>query len=329
MGNGGHGMEEYSESTGKYIADGQPNKRYDNPEEEVDTVNRLFGFGRNDVFRSENFLPKTTSESSRRDVWSPVGKSYEERADYMKQADREDEKIYGKDFIARVYDKRPETIDDKSEERQSLRKQWVGDEISLQKSERQIQYGHHAVIVLGLPGSGKSAVAKDIIENNGAFEIDSDIFKTDYIPEFIQDNTMTVKTQKEAGLLADTMRNDVCREGANICIGKVGGTPSAIAHIVSELKNYGYTIDVVYNDVPAKETEQRNDSRFQRNLRDGKPARYVPRRVIRGSEYGILKTVNSLSRNPDVNGVAMYSNDVRYGEKPKLLHTVGKIKEII
>ena len=32
-GNGGHGPEEYDVNTGKYVADGQPNKYYDNPKE--------------------------------------------------------------------------------------------------------------------------------------------------------------------------------------------------------------------------------------------------------------------------------------------------------
>lgn len=32
-GNGGHGPEEYDVNTGKYVADGQPNKYYDNPDE--------------------------------------------------------------------------------------------------------------------------------------------------------------------------------------------------------------------------------------------------------------------------------------------------------
>ena len=33
LGNGGHGREEYDPNTGKYVADGQPNKVYNNPEE--------------------------------------------------------------------------------------------------------------------------------------------------------------------------------------------------------------------------------------------------------------------------------------------------------
>lgn len=34
-GNGGHGPEEYDVNTGKYVADGQPNKYYDNPKEKT------------------------------------------------------------------------------------------------------------------------------------------------------------------------------------------------------------------------------------------------------------------------------------------------------
>lgn len=35
LGNGGHGREEYDPNTGKYVADGQPNKVYNNPKENI------------------------------------------------------------------------------------------------------------------------------------------------------------------------------------------------------------------------------------------------------------------------------------------------------
>ena len=41
IGNGGHSLENYDENTGKYVADGTPNKSYNNPEEQ--TAMKMFG----------------------------------------------------------------------------------------------------------------------------------------------------------------------------------------------------------------------------------------------------------------------------------------------
>lgn len=329
MGNGGHGMEDYSPETGRYVSDGEPNKYYDNPEENA--VDKLFGVSSNSsLFRIEDVLNDAYSDRGGRKYNRLIDMNKEEREAFFDRLLEKDKEVYGEDFIKKATDSRPETIDDKSEDREKLRRQWVDTEIDRQKSIREIQHGRHAVIMLGLPGSGKSSLSNPILKNNGAYEIDSDIFKTGYIPEFKADATMSGKTQKEANRLATMMKETVLHDGANVLIGKVGGNYSAIKEIVDNLKDFGYSIDVVYNDLPGEETEQRNDTRFMNNMKrkNGK-ARYVPREVIYRSEYGVFKTINALARNDKINGMLIYSNDVPYGEKPKHLKTIGKPKEVL
>lgn len=329
VGNGGHGMEDYSPETGKYISDGEPNTYYDNPEENA--MDKLFGMSHNSKpFRVEDVLNEAYSGRGGRKYSRLIGMSEEERQFFFDKLLEKDKEVYGEDFIKKSTDDRPDTIDDMSEERQKLRNEWVNSEIDRQNSIRKIQHGRHAVIILGLPGSGKSSLSNPILENNGAYEIDSDIFKTRYIPEFKSDPTMSGKTQREAGILASDMKETALHEGANVLIGKVGGSYKSIKEIVDDLNDYGYTIDIVYNDLPGEETEKRNDNRFMSNMRKGNgQARYVPRRVIYQSEYGVFKTINALSRNDKINGMLIYSNDVPYGEKPKHLKTIGNPKEVI
>lgn len=326
MGNGGHGMEDYNPETGRYISDGEPNTYYDNPEEQA---NRLFG-GPQNIFKLEDLLEEEYRQRGGRKITRLIGMSNKERKDFFNRLLEKDKEVYGEDFINRANDGRKPTIYDNSEEREALRKQWVDDEIAKQQSSRKIQHGRHAVLMLGLPGSGKSSLSNPILESNGAYEIDSDIFKTRYIPEFKSDPTMSGKTQKEASILADNMQRQALEDGANVLIGKVGGSPSSIEKVVERLKEYGYTIDVVYNDLPAQEAERRNDLRFQGNLKKGNgQARYVPREVVYRSDYGIVKTINALARNKDIGGMLIYSNDVPYGQKPKHLKTIGKPKEVL
>lgn len=326
MGNGGHGMEDYNPETGRYISDGEPNMYYDNPEEQA---NNLFG-ERQHIFKLEDLLEEEYRQRGGRKITRLIGMSKEERKDFFNRLLEKDKEIYGEDFINRANDNREPTIYDNSEEREALRKQWVDDEIEKQQSLRKIQHGRHAVLMLGLPGSGKSSLSNPILENNGAYEIDSDIFKTRYIPEFKADPTMSGKTQKEAGILADNMQRQALEDGANVLIGKVGGSPQSIQKVINRLKEYGYTIDVVYNDLPAQEAERRNDLRFQGNIKKGNgQARYVPREVVYRSDYGIVKTINALARNKDIGGMLIYSNDVPYGTKPKHLKTIGKPKEVL
>ena len=326
MGNGGHGMEDYNPETGRYISDGEPNTYYDNPEEQA---NRLFGAPQN-IFKLEDLLEEEYRQRGGRKTTRLIGMSDKERKDFFNRLLEKDKEVYGEDFINRANDGRKPTIYDNSEEREALRKQWVRDEMAKQQSSRKIQHGRHAVLMLGLPGSGKSSLSNPILESNGAYEIDSDIFKTRYIPEFKSDPTMSGKTQKEASILADNMQRQALEDGANVLIGKVGGSPSSIEKVVERLKEYGYTIDVVYNDLPAQEAERRNDLRFQGNLKKGNgQARYVPREVVYRSDYGIVKTINALARNKDIGGMLIYSNDVPYGQQPKHLQTIGEPKEVL
>lgn len=320
VGNGGHGLEDYSENTGRYISDGEPNKYYKNPTERR---------GFYDI-KVEDIVPKKTFSGEERKFHSTAKWSNTEKRRFERNLEEQDRAVYGEDFINRAIDKNvPDTLENESTERRIQRRKWVEDEIIAQENARTIKHEHHATIVLGLPGSGKSTIANPILENTGAFEIDSDIFKTNYIPEFREDPTKSVATQHEAAWLANRMKKKIVVSGANLMIGKVGGNYKQIKYIIKYLKSKGYTIDVVYNDLPLSETLKRNDNRFKSAQEKGGVGRYVPRTYVYESAEGVPKTINSLIRhNRDIDGLTIYSNDVAMGEKPKLLKRIGNPREV-
>lgn len=103
-GNGGHGPEEYDVNTGKYVADGQPNKYYDNPDEKekyqissasisTDILKEKFGdiFGEtefddeiNAMFDEKNVekYTKNIEEMSQEELLTEIGEHKEWLEDY-------------------------------------------------------------------------------------------------------------------------------------------------------------------------------------------------------------------------------------------------------
>ena len=100
LGNGGHSYEKYDPNTGKYVADGQPNKYYDNPAEknfansslkekykdflnsieENEELNALFGWKPKENKEYEKYT-KPISEMSKEELENEINEHY----NYLKQ----------------------------------------------------------------------------------------------------------------------------------------------------------------------------------------------------------------------------------------------------
>lgn len=204
-------------------------------------------------------------------------------------------------------------------ERQFLRKKLVNDEFEQQLKDGPKKKEKRATLLLGLPGSGKSTIAKPLMKQMGAFIIDADNFKN-RIPEFQKDKKMVSAVHHESVMLSDDFRKGLSDDGYNMIIGKVGGDYESVEYILNELSDKGYKIDLILNDVPFEEALERTIGRFGR----GETDRMVPFWTIKVADKNIFNTFDKALKHPAVTGGKLYSNDVEKGKEPILLHEFKK-----
>ena len=134
------------------------------------------------------------------------------------------------------------------------------------KAERQ------AMILLGLPASGKSTVAQVMSDMRGAYLIDSDIAKRKF-PEFRFPNGATwVHEESDQVAFNDThgVFGACLEEDYNLVIPKLGSSMASIIELHQTLVSEDYETTLGYVELPRVKAVQRAISRYQTSKR------YVP-----------------------------------------------------
>lgn len=134
------------------------------------------------------------------------------------------------------------------------------------KSERK------AMILLGLPASGKSTVAQVMSDIRGAYLIDSDIAKRKF-PEFsfpnganwVHEESDEIALCDENGVLADCLLH-----GFNVVIPKIGSDVESIQDLYTEISKGGYEVSLGFVELPKEEAFKRAVFRYKMSKR------YVP-----------------------------------------------------
>ena len=263
---------------------------------------------------SISVVPLTTSSGKQRRFYSDYSDK-EQQALLVSYNSRHGSEL---DIIAKLaieYD----TSLDKSENRERKREEWLIDEYNSQMSTPK-KYERKATILLGLPGSGKSTIANLVKEQNGAFEVDADIFKEKHIPEFQKDLRMISAVHEESVDLSNRFRRELSDQGANMVIGKVGGDYERIGQLLDELQQSGYQVDVVLNDVPLETAMDRTVGRYERKETN----RLVPLHVLLHADKNVFNTFDQILKHGAVVGGKIYSNDVPKGMSPSLLKEFRK-----
>ena len=223
------------------------------------------------------------------------------------------------EFSLLTCQKNNNTSNIQTSEREFQRQKWLNDELESQLKQGQKRQEKKAVLLLGLPGSGKSTIAEPLMKDMGAFVIDADNFKK-RIPEFAQDHKMVSAVHHESVNLANKFRENLASQGYNMVIGKVGGDYESVGYILDELKDNGYQIQVVLNDVPFEVAVDRTIGRYDR----GETDRLVPFWTLKAADKNIFNTFDKVLQHPSVIGGKIYSNDVPKGQAPVLLKEFNK-----
>lgn len=143
------------------------------------------------------------------------------------------------------------------------------------KSEKQ------AIIISGLPASGKSTIASKIADSIGAIILDSDFAKRKF-PEFEEDfgaslvheeSSIVVFGDKNAN--AEPCLKGYCiSEGHNVVIPKIGNDRKSIISLAEYFRGYDYDVHLVLVSLNRQTSTKRAFNRFL------KTDRYVPLSLI-------------------------------------------------
>lgn len=167
-----------------------------------------------------------------------------------------------------------------------------------------------ANVVLGLPGSGKSTLGKELAENSGALFLERDVVCTELVKKGI--TTPTVLDQKSADI-TDLIMKKVLKNGDNLTIQTMGGSYKSLKSITNQLKNAGYQVHLHLVDLPAKKAIERTISRYN----DG--GQFVDPLIPFFMRNKPKTNFNKIQKEGLINSAAVYSSDVPKGEPFKLV----------
>lgn len=122
-----------------------------------------------------------------------------------------------------------------------------------------------AFIVIGRPAGGKSSVFADpLSKEHNARIIDSDIVR-EWLFGYEQ-GLGSGYVQEASASVADAAFLQAALAGDNMVIPRIGG-PSVISEVAIPLRSAGYTVELLFNEVPERSSIMRAASRFARTGR--------------------------------------------------------------
>lgn len=98
LGNGGNSLEKYNPEDGKYIADGKPNKYYDNPEEKI-TPEQQTRLNNLNFFRDSGLIDEDEYNESYNEIFKKT-ENFDKKLSFMKQEELLKEISLHEDFFS-------------------------------------------------------------------------------------------------------------------------------------------------------------------------------------------------------------------------------------
>ncbi|EIA1343043.1 TPA: zeta toxin family protein [Vibrio parahaemolyticus] len=178
------------------------------------------------------------------------------------------------------------------------------------KPRNRERFNRKAIILLGLPASGKSTVAQVMSDMQGAYIIDSDFAKRKF-PELAFPNGASWTHEESDDLIYEKGDGVLARcldKGANMVIPKVGAKAESIISIFDTLKSHGYDVSLGLVWLEPKKALQRAIKRYQQSKR------YVPIFKIISDDTKPKEVFDSLVNQLDLENYVHLSSDVPLNE---------------
>lgn len=174
-----------------------------------------------------------------------------------------------------------------------------------------VQSDRKAIILLGLPASGKSTVAQKMSEKMGAFIVDSDFAKRKF-PEIAFPNgaAWTHAESNDVVFKDPAGPYSACLGlGHNMIIPKIGSSPKSILELKDYLESLQFSVSLGLVWLEPKKAMQRAIGRYQSSKR------YIPLHVIEGYGDKPIYVFNELIEKHKWDGYVHLSSDVNKGDE--------------
>lgn len=183
------------------------------------------------------------------------------------------------------------------------------------KPRNRVRQNKKAMILLGLPASGKSTVAQVMSDMQGAYIVDSDFAKRKF-PELAFPNGAGWTHEESDDLVHGGQGNYDCvlvrclMDDVNIVIPKVGAKADSIREVYQILKSFEYDVSLGLVWLEPKLALKRAIKRYQ------KSKRYVPitKIIQKDDETSPKEVFELLLKELDLESYVSLSSDVKQGE---------------
>lgn len=168
-----------------------------------------------------------------------------------------------------------------------------------------------AIILGGQPGAGKGtihAVAQKRFKQN-VIVINSDDYREQHpdLSELIKDKENYGKNTNEfAFKIADRLVKDLSAQGYNLVIEKTLGDPITAYKNNKLLLKRGYTVELAFISTPKDQSWRGVVERYERALREGTPARFVPKDYHDKIVGTLVSSIDELYRSKDFSNIRIY-----------------------
>ena len=191
-------------------------------------------------------------------------------------------------------------------ERQELRSKIMNELYNKNIDKR--QKGHEAFLIVGLPASGKSTISDPLVEEKGALLVDSDEAKK-RLPEF-SNGLLATAVHNESDNIATALLRLAIASGDNVVMPVVGRTYNGLEEKIHKFKEAGYTVKLIYVDLPMNKAIERVKNRFKEE------GRLVSPDYLKSVGLNPRENYDKLKVTKEVDSYEAWNNDVPRGANP-------------